>query len=132
MIIGIGSDVVDIRRVERLLERYGARFAERILTPFERAQVTSSVDFASYVAGRFAAKEALAKAVGTGLRHPVTWQNMEVRPDAMGRPHLHVSDELRRAVGRASLRIHLSLTHDAGIALAMVVVEQTSDDGPVS
>jgi holo-[acyl-carrier protein] synthase len=78
MIIGIGTDLVDMRRIERLLQRFGQHFAEKIFTPHERSYAENSAHPLRAYANRFAAKEAAAKALGTGLRHGIGWHDIEV------------------------------------------------------
>jgi holo-[acyl-carrier protein] synthase len=86
VILGLGSDMVDIRRIEAALARHGARFAERLFTPVERAKCDGRAARAAGYARRFAAKEACAKALGTGLRHGVFWRDMGVANLPSGRP----------------------------------------------
>lgn len=122
MIVGLGIDIASIPRVARALERYGPRFMERILTPAEREELSGRVDAATALAGRFAAKEALSKALG-GPRD-VWWQDVEIRRGPLGTPTLHL---LGAAVPYAErlgiVRSLVSITHDAGVAAAVVVLE---------
>ena len=125
MIHGIGIDLVEAVRIERLLERYGERFAQRVLTDTEQAAYKASARPIWFLANRFAAKEALSKALGTGLRYPVTLHAISVISDQIGRPefrfHGPLPDFMRsRSVSKA----HLSITHENGLACAMVVLEQ--------
>jgi holo-[acyl-carrier protein] synthase len=126
MIAGIGIDLVDISRVERMIEAYGDRFAHRVLAASERDGYAASARRAWFLASRFAAKEALSKALGTGLRYPVTLHAISVVSDAAGRPELTFHGPLPdylRTVGVE--RTHLSITHEKGLACAMVVLEAT-------
>lgn len=123
MIVGLGIDIASIARVARALERYGPRFAERILTPGERADLSERIgDFPAAVAGRFAAKEALSKALGAP--RDVWWQDVEIRRGTLGMPALHL---LGAAIPHARrlgvVRSLVSITHDAGVAAAVVVLE---------
>ena len=124
MIQGIGTDVVSIPRIERVLARFGERFVNRILTPQERVRYDSTRAKASHLAKRFAAKEAFSKAIGTGIHPPFTWHAVSVSRDARGKPGLVPSVEM--AAHLASLGVttsHISLTDDAGVAVAFVVLE---------
>ena len=128
MIIGIGSDLCDIRRIERSLERFGTRFTHRIFTEGERAKCDRRAARAPSYARRFAAKEACAKALGTGLSHGVFWRDMEVVNLATGAPTLRLTGgaEARlRAMMPAGheARIHVTLTDDPPLAQAFVIVE---------
>jgi holo-[acyl-carrier protein] synthase len=125
LVIGIGTDMLEIERIAQSIERFGDRFLERIFTPGEidycrRKQKKSAESFAA----RFAAKEACAKALGTGISNGVTWLEMEVTRAPGGRPLLELHG---RAAARAHalgvIRISLSLTHSREVALAVVVME---------
>ncbi len=127
MIIGIGNDLIDIRRIERTLDRFGDRFVERIFTPAERARAERRPGAAATYAKRFAAKEACAKALGTGLRRGVFWRDMGVVNLPSGQPTLALTggarsrlDSLTPAGMRA--HIHLTLTDEFPIAEAVVVI----------
>src|SRR5512139_1099204 len=110
-IVGIGIDLVGIERLRGVLDRYGARFVERVLTAGERAYCERHHDPAPSVAARFAAKEAVLKALGTGLARGIRWQDVEVRREGQGPPRMHLSG--RAAEEAAALgvdRIHLSIS----------------------
>ena len=124
MIYGIGTDIVAVERFQRFIDSGNSALLERLFTPAERSRCEKRKDAASCLAARFAAKEAFLKALGTGLRDGLSWQNMEVVNDALGKPELKLSGkaaELFQAHGL--MRVHLSLSHDGGNAIAMVVVE---------
>jgi holo-[acyl-carrier protein] synthase len=124
MIVGIGTDLAEIARIEQSIARFGQRFLERIYTPGEIAYCQSKKSFAESFAARFAAKEAAAKALGTGISHGVSWHEFEVRRESTGRPILHLTGraaELAAALGVT--RLSLSLTHTKGMAMAVVVME---------
>jgi holo-[acyl-carrier protein] synthase len=124
MILGIGTDLCDITRVSAALERFGARFAERILVPAELERFGRHAKPAHYLAKRFAAKEAMSKALGTGIRAPVNWHNIEVRNARSGAPYIEPSDALRRLLeARRVARVHLSLTDEKAMACAVVILE---------
>ena len=125
MIIGLGSDLSDIRRVQKSLDRFGERFLARLFTPGEIAycqhkRKNSTESFAA----RFAAKEAGAKALGTGISRGISWQELEVRRQPGERPTLHLSGRAaERAAAMGVRRVQLSLTHSRELAMAVVVVE---------
>lgn len=124
MILGIGTDLVEIGRIELALERWGERFARRILVPRELDRFARHRKPAAYLAKRFAAKEAFSKAIGTGIHHPVSWHNISVVNHASGRPYLELSASLATFVqSRGILRVHVSLTDERGMAAAFVVLE---------
>ena len=131
MIIGVGSDLTDIRRIEATLERFGERFVARIFTDVERARSERKADRAASYAKRFAAKEACAKALGTGIRRGVFWRDMGVVNGRTGQPTLALSGgAARRLVALTPpgflARIHLTLTDDHPYAQAFVVIEAIS------
>jgi holo-[acyl-carrier protein] synthase len=124
VIRGVGTDVVEIVRVERALERFGDRFVNRILTPEERARYVHTRQKASHLAKRFAAKEAFAKAIGTGIRAPFRWHSVSVGRDARGKPGLVPSPDMARHLQSIGVTAsHVSLSDDAGVAMAFVVLE---------
>ncbi|MBV9078252.1 MAG: holo-ACP synthase [Methylobacteriaceae bacterium] len=128
MILGIGSDLCDITRIERSLERFGDRFTARVFTPGEQATCDRRATRAASYARRFAAKEACSKALGTGMRAGVFWRDMEVANLPGGKPVLRLSggalERLRRMTpsGHEAV-VHVSLTDDPPIAQAFVVIE---------
>jgi holo-[acyl-carrier protein] synthase len=124
MVVGVGIDVVEIARVRRLVERWGTRFLERVFTGDEVAYASRRRDPAEHLAARFAAKEATLKALGTGLSLGVRWREMEVRRPRGERPTLVLSGRTAAlGAARGVRRLHVSLTHDAGLALAQVLAE---------
>ena len=128
MIIGIGSDLSDIRRVADTLTRFGERFTNRIFTEIERTRSERKPDRASSYAKRFAAKEACAKALGTGMRADVYWRDMGVVNLKSGQPTLaltgHAAEHLARLTPPGhEPRIHLTLSDEHPYALAFVVIE---------
>jgi holo-[acyl-carrier protein] synthase len=129
VIVGIGTDLVEIVRVERALERHGDRFARRILVAQEYERFTAHRKPAAYLAKRFAAKEAFSKAMGTGIRVPVSWQNLGVANHSSGRPYFELSEALAELVRRRGIRsVHVSLTDERGMAAAFVVLEGADGD----
>lgn len=128
MIVGIGADLVDISRIAELLnkpEPASAKFLARILTPAEREVAkTCQHRLAEYAAGRFAAKEAVAKALGSGIGKTVGFQDIEILPDANGKPACSIHHQaLTRAGLEDSLHVHISITHSDHTAAAFVVLE---------
>jgi len=125
MIVGIGVDVVDIRRLRRALERQGERFMRRIYTAGEQEYCRAHRDPAPYFAARFAAKEALFKALGTGWAQGVTWLDAEIRNNDQGAPWLALRGRTEEASRELSVqKIHLSLSHSEGAAVALVILER--------
>lgn len=125
MIQGIGTDIVEVGRMSALHERHGVRLASRLLTALERADYDHAADKARLLAKRFAAKEALAKALGTGLRTPVSLANMGVAHDALGRPVFAFGPDLQAwLAARRIARVHLSLSDEQHYAVAFVIVEE--------
>ena len=128
MIVGIGSDLIDIRRIERSLERYGERFIERIYTPVERARSERRRQRAASYAKRFAAKEACAKALGTGLSRGVFWRDMGVVNLPGGKPTMQLTGGAAKRLaalvpdGHRPV-IHLTITDDFPLAQAFVIIE---------
>ncbi|MCA6272537.1 MAG: holo-ACP synthase [Phenylobacterium sp.] len=128
MILGIGSDLSDIRRIQASLDRFGVRFRNRCFTEIERRRSEAKPDAAASYAKRFAAKEACAKALGTGLRRGVFWRDMGVVNLRSGQPTLALTGgaaarlaEMTPAGHRAV--IHLSMTDDHPYAQAFVIIE---------
>jgi holo-[acyl-carrier protein] synthase len=125
MIVGVGIDIVDASRIERLLREYGDQFARRVLAAAEQPDFAASSRPVWFLANRFAAKEALSKALGTGLRYPVTLHAISVSSDSVGKPafgfHGPLPDYL---ASRGVTRHHLGLSHEKGMACAVVVLEQ--------
>lgn len=128
MILGIGSDLCDIRRIENSLARFGERFTQRIFTPGEQAKSDRRATRAASYARRFAAKEACSKALGTGIRSGVFWRDMEVVNLPSGRPTMRLTGgaaaRLAQMVppGHEAI-VHVSLTDDPPLAQAFVVIE---------
>jgi len=127
VVVGLGIDVLEIARMEDVIRRHGDPFLERILTAAERERAPRNERArATYFAGRWAAKEAVAKALGTGIGAQCGWLDMEVLPDGLGRPHLTLSGaaaETARRIGADSW--HLSISHESAIAASCAVAERT-------
>src|ERR1700739_261333 len=121
MLLGTGIDIIEIDRVARSIDRFGSRFLDRIFTPGEIAYCSRKKNAAESYAARFAAKEAGAKALGTGIQHGVTWKELEVRREPGRRPTLHFSGRAREIANRLGVRhISLSLTRNTTTAMASV------------
>jgi holo-[acyl-carrier protein] synthase len=124
MLVGTGIDIIEIDRISRSIERFGSRFLDRIYTPGEIAYCRAKKNAAESYAARFAAKEAGAKALGTGIQHGVTWKEIEVRREPGSRPTLHLSGRAAFLANRMGVRcIALSLTHSTTVAMAAVHLE---------
>ena len=124
MILGIGTDIVATARIEAACERHGAAFAERLLTAPELAEYAEQAHPARFLAKRFAAKEAFAKATGQGLRHPVSLHNITVGHDPLGKPAFQFAPELETYLNtRGVSRRHLSISDEHEHAVAFVILE---------
>ena len=128
MIYGIGTDIIDIRRLRATLERRGERFAEKVLGPQElavyqarRARVAQRG--LSFLATRFSAKEAFSKAIGLGMRMPMTWRACEIVNAASGKPEIRLNGALAEWFAARGLRAHVSVSDESDYAAAFVVVE---------
>jgi len=128
LIVGIGSDLSDIRRVEKTLERFGERFTHRVFTDVERARSERKGNVAASYAKRFAAKEACAKALGTGIRRGVFWRDMGVVNLRSGQPTMALTGGAAERLAELTPKgqvavIHVSLTDDYPYAQAFVIIE---------
>lgn len=124
MLLGTGIDIIEIDRIAQSIDRFGSRFLHRIFTPGEIAYCNRKKNAAESYAARFAAKEAGAKALGTGIQHGVTWKELEVRREPGRRPTLHFSGRAGQLAARMGVRhIALSLTHSTTVAMAAVHLE---------
>jgi holo-[acyl-carrier protein] synthase len=121
-IVGHGIDLIECERIARVLERHGARFLDRVLTAAEQRRAGEYKDVVPFVAGRFAAKEAILKMLGTGWRGRIAWTDMEVLPDGLGQPMVSLSGETARiAAARGIDRVIISITHTAEYAAASAI-----------
>jgi len=124
MIVGTGVDLSEVPRIRASIERFGARFIERIYTPAEIAYVERKANRYERYAARFAAKEAGMKAIGTGWRHGVKWQDFEVANLPSGKPTLRLHGVAARVADKLGVRnVSLSLTHTAELGMAHVILE---------
>ena len=124
MIVGIGTDMIEIERIERSVARYGDSFLQRLFTPGEIAYCGRKKNAAESFAARFAAKEAGAKALGTGISRGVAWRELEVTRAPGQRPELHLHGRAREMAEKLGVRhISLSLTHTRAMSMAVVIAE---------
>lgn len=124
MILGIGADIIEVARVRAVVERHGDRFARRVLRPAEIEYCRRFQDPWPHLAARFAAKEAISKAFGTGIGAELGWQDMEVAHRPGGQPYVILHDRgLRLMDLRGGGKIHLTLSHTRDHALAVAVLE---------
>ena len=128
MIVGLGSDLIQIHRVEQTLAKYGDRFVQRCFTPVEQKKSDRRAQRAASYAKRFAAKEACSKALGTGISWGVYWRDMGVVNLPSGKPTMQLTNGAAKALARLvpeghEPHIHLTITDDAGLAQAFVIIE---------
>ena len=124
MIFGIGTDIVEVARIEASIQQFGDDFAKRILAESELASYLESHIKARFLAKRFAAKEAFSKALGTGLRAPATFQNIAVSHDDLGKPLLVLAPELQALLQSKNItQMHISISDEKNLAAAFVVLE---------
>lgn len=128
MIIGLGNDIVDIRRIEKTLESYGDRFVKRIFTDIEQAKSDRRAQRAASYAKRFAAKEACSKALGTGFNVGVYWRDLGVVNEPSGRPTMQLTGGAAKRLARITpagqtAKVHLTMTDDYPYAQAIVIIE---------
>ena len=125
MIAGIGVDIVDIARIQAMLDRYGEKFLARVYTEAETAYAMGGANRAERLAGRFAVKEAVMKALGTGKSQGILWRDVETLRGRLGKPEVRLHGQ---AVKWATLQgfgvAHASITHDGGKAVAFVILEK--------
>lgn len=123
-VIGVGIDLVDVERIERMLADHGDAFLERVYTQGERAYCGLARNRTERLAARYAAKEALLKALGTGMRDGMAWTEIEVAHDPLGAPTMTLTGAVAAAAAaRGVVRVAVSLTHAGGFAMAQVVLQ---------
>ena len=128
MIFGIGTDICDVRRIAATLARRGDRFAEKVLGPhevevFRARRAKLAAHGVSYLATRFSAKEAFSKAIGLGMRMPMTWRDCEIVKTASGKPEIRLHGALADWFNARNLRAHVSVSDETDQAASFVVVE---------
>lgn len=126
MVESIGIDLVEIHRIEEAIERYGDRFTSRVFTPWEIQYCLSKINPATSFAGRFAVKEAVFKAVGTGFAEGVKWASVEVVNDRNGRPKVRLGKSIQNHIGSKKILISLSHSAEHAIATAVLISEDTA------
>jgi holo-[acyl-carrier protein] synthase len=125
MIVGIGIDLIEVERIRAVYTRHGERFARRILTASEYNYVMKFSEPSQRLAGRWAAKEAAFKALGTGLSGGIAWKDAEILPDARGKPELIFHGHaLERAIAMNAQIRHMTITHSDTLAMAQVILEK--------
>jgi holo-[acyl-carrier protein] synthase len=129
MIFGIGTDLCDVRRIEATLARRGERFAEKVLGPAEIAvfrarRARAEARGIRFLATRFSAKEAFSKAIGLGIRMPMTWRDCEILNHASGQPYVQLRGALAEWFDARGLRAHVTVTDESDYAASFVVVER--------
>jgi len=121
-IIAHGIDLVDCPRIEQMIERHGERFVRRVFTPAEQAYAEANKNDVEKLAGRFAAKEAVLKLMGTGWRGKIAWTDIEITNNAAGQPEVALSGEVKRIADELGIgHISISITHTANFAIASAV-----------
>jgi holo-[acyl-carrier protein] synthase len=129
-ILAHGIDLVDFPRIEEILERHGDRFLERIFTEAEQAYADGHRNRIEKLAGRFAAKEAILKLLGTGWRGKIAWTDIEINNDELGRPVVKLTGEVGAIATRLGVgQISVSITHTANFAIASAVAMAGGDEG---
>ena len=125
MIYGIGTDVVEVKRIKEALHKHGIALAKKILTSQELVTFKQTKSKENFLAKRFAAKEAFAKALGTGMRTPVSFKSIEVIHDSLGKPKIKTVPQLTLLVKSHNIKhCHLSISDEKNIAVAFVVLEK--------
>jgi holo-[acyl-carrier protein] synthase len=128
-IIAHGIDLVDFPRIERMVELHGERFINRVFTPTEQAYAEANKNDIEKLAGRFAAKEAVLKLIGTGWRGKIAWTDIEVVNNAMGQPEVKLDGEVKRIAQSLGIgQISISITHTANFAMASAVALTQSNE----
>ena len=125
MIHGIGTDIVAVKRMHAMWERHGNKALEKLLAPEEIGEFTGVADKGRFLAKRFAAKEALGKALGTGIRPPAVLPSIAVAHDELGKPVLVFHGRLAEMIENQHLTAHLSLSDEAEYAIAFVILERS-------
>ena len=129
MIYGVGTDIVNIDRIQKIILRNREGFIKRVLTEHEQALFANKADSAAFCAKRFAAKEAFSKALGTGIGKVVSFQDLTVRNNENGKPHFIPSEKLRLYLLEKGIKkAHLSISDESQNAVAFVILESSSKD----
>ncbi len=123
MLRGLGTDIIEIDRIEKVVNRYGQQFLDRLFTPSEQEYCLKYRNPIQHYAGRFAAKEAIVKALGTGIRKAVSWTDIEILNDSQGKPQVYLSPEVRTHFSDPV--IHISISHSKKYATSVAIVENS-------
>ncbi|MBA2369649.1 MAG: holo-ACP synthase [Candidatus Protochlamydia sp.] len=123
MILGIGNDIIEIKRIEHNIQRYQQRFLDRVFTPHEQGYCQKRKVPALHYAGRFAAKEAIVKALGTGFRNGLTWLDIEINNDALGKPFIKLSPKAEKVFDSPFLMISISHCSEYATAFAIWITK---------
>lgn len=123
MIIGIGVDIVDVARIKKLYDKYGSKFLDKVLTESEKAYCVSHSNPSQYIAARFAAKEAAAKAFGCGIGIKFHWKNIELYKNSAGKPKLRFHKKAKKNFDKLECDCHVSVSHVREYATATVILE---------
>ncbi len=124
MIFGIGLDIIEIARIQKMLEKHAERFIHKVFTSHEAKYCQSQANPCNHFAGRFAAKEAVLKSLGTGIAQGITWKDIEIRNESSGKPNLCLAGRGKEIFNILNLKnIHISISHDKIHAIAQAVAE---------
>ncbi len=127
MIIGTGIDLVDITRIEAVIKKFGEKFIRRILTPYEIELLQNIKDIERFIATRFSTKEAVSKALGTGIAHGISWKQIELRNNEKGKPFIVLygnSLEYIKSLTGSDYNINVTISHEKTIVVTMVIIEK--------
>ncbi len=127
MIIGTGIDLVDITRIEAVIKKFGEKFIRRILTPYEIELLQNIKDIERFIATRFSTKEAVSKALGTGIAHGISWKQIELRNNEKGKPFIVLygnSLEYIKSLTGSDYNINVTISHEKKIVVTMVIIEK--------
>lgn len=116
---GIGNDIIEVERIERIIQKYGNKFLDKIFTQAEQEYCSKHRDSFRHYAGRFAAKEAVIKALGIGFRRGITWVDIEIKNDANGKPHVILSQNIQAECGQ--LQVQVAISHCRAYATAFAI-----------
>ncbi len=129
-IVAHGIDLVDCPRIEQMIERHGERFVKRVFTAAEQVYAKANKNGIDKLAGRFAAKEAILKLMGTGWRGKIAWTDIEIANNPLGQPEVTLGGEVKKLAGKLGIKhISVSITHTANFAIASAVALAESDEG---
>lgn len=126
MILGIGNDIIEVARIKATIEEYGAKFLNRIFTSNEQIYCLNRKEPSIHLAGRFAAKEAVVKALGTGFSQGISWLDIEICNDSMGKPYVAISSKLQDLFDSPSFMISISHCHTYATAVAVRIKDESS------